>query len=73
MIFSQTKDKGVAFTKQARWYNDVAESSFKANTIPATIYTHYKEILNFFDNRSTNASAESLTPSLKLSERLTEM
>ncbi len=66
MIFSQTKDKGVAFTKLARWYNDVAESGFKAfNTISATIYTHYKEILNFFDNRSTNASAESFNAKIK--------
>jgi len=66
MIFSHTKDKGVAFTKLARWYNDVTESGFKAfNTISATIYTHYKEILNFFDNRSTNASAESFNAKLK--------
>lgn len=34
MIFYHTKDKGVAFTKLARWYNDVSESGFKAfNTI----------------------------------------
>jgi transposase len=66
MIFSHTKDKGIAFTKLARWYNDVAESGFRAfNTISATIYTHYKEILNFFDNRSTNASAESFNAKLK--------
>ncbi len=35
------------------------------NTTSATIYTHYKEILNFFDNRSTNASAESFNAKLK--------
>lgn len=59
-IFTHTKDKGVAYTKLAHWYNAVADSEFKAfNTIAATIYTHYPEILNFFDNRSTNASAES--------------
>lgn len=66
MIFSHTKDKGIAFTKLARWYNDVTESGFRAfNTISATIYTHYQEILNFFDNRSTNASAESFNAKLK--------
>ena len=66
MIFSKTQEKGVAFTKLAKWYNDVAESGFRAfNTISATIYTHYKEILNFFDNRSTNASAESFNAKLK--------
>nr|WP_243349510.1 transposase [Parabacteroides sp. FAFU027] len=25
----------------------------------ATIYSHYQNILNFFENRSTNASAQS--------------
>lgn len=66
MIFSHTKDKGIAFTKLARWYNDVTDSGFKSfNTISATIYTHYIEILNFFDNRSTNASAESFNAKLK--------
>lgn len=66
LIFSLTKDKRVAYTKLAKWYNDVTESGFKVfNTISATIYTHYKEILNFFDNRSTNASAESFNAKLK--------
>lgn len=66
LIFSKTKEKAVAYTKLARWYNQVTESGFKAfNTISATIYSHYKEILNFFDNRSTNASAESFNAKLK--------
>lgn len=66
MIYSKTTEKGVAYTKLARWYNDVAESEFKSfNTIAATIYTHYPNILNFFDERSTNASAESFNAKLK--------
>lgn len=66
MIFSMNKNKGIAYTKLARWFNDVTESEFKAfNTISATIYTHYQNILNFFDNRSTNASAESFNAKLK--------
>jgi transposase len=66
IIYSKTKDKRVAFTKLARWYNDVTESEFKSfNTISATIYSHYANILNFFDNRSTNASAESFNAKLK--------
>jgi transposase len=66
LIFSKTKEKGIAYTKLAGWYNDVAESEFKSfNTIAATIYTHYPDILNFFDNRSTNASAESFNAKLK--------
>lgn len=66
LIYSKTKDKGVAFTKLARWYNDVNDANFKSfNTISATIYAHYANILNFFDNRSTNASSESFNAKLK--------
>ena len=66
MIYSKNVEKGVAYTKLARWYNNVAEAEFKSfNTIAATIYTHYPEILNFFDQRSTNASAESFNAKLK--------
>ena len=66
MIFSHTKEKGVAYTKMARWFNEITESGFKSfNTISATIYSHYPEILNFFDNRSTNASAESFNAKIK--------
>jgi transposase len=66
MIFSKNKVKSVAYTSLARWFNDVAESGFKSfNTISATVYEHYQEILNFFDNRSTNASAESFNAKIK--------
>jgi hypothetical protein len=50
----------------AGWYNQEAESEFKSfNTIAATLYQHYDEILNFFINRSTNASAESFNAKIK--------
>jgi transposase len=66
MIFSHTKEKGVAYTKLARWFNDVTDSDFKSfNTISATVHAHYQNILNFFDNRSTNASAESFNAKVK--------
>ena len=66
MIFSLNTDKVVARTKLAKWFNDVSESELKSfNTITATVYSHYPEILNFFDNRSTNASAESFNAKLK--------
>lgn len=66
MIFTHTHVKGVAYTKLAQWFNKVNESGYKSfNTISATIYSHYPEILNFFDNRSTNASAESFNAKLK--------
>ena len=66
MIFSKNRVKAIAYTKLARWYDKVNKSRFKSfNTIAATIYTHYPEILNYFDNRSTNASAESFNAKLK--------
>lgn len=66
MIFTHTKVKGVAYTNLARWFNEVTDADFKSfNTISATVYSHYPEILNFFDNRSTNASAESFNAKLK--------
>lgn len=66
MIYSKTIEKGVAYTKLSKWFNDVSESGFKSfNTITATVYTHYQNILNFFDERSTNASAESFNAKLK--------
>lgn len=70
LIYSKTEDKSIARAKLARWYKEVEESGFKSfNTIAATIYTHYPSILNFFDNRSTNASAESFNAKLKAFRR----
>jgi transposase len=66
MIFSKNSVKDAARLSLARWYNKVAESEFKSfNTIAATVYEHYEEILNFFINRSTNASAESFNAKIK--------
>jgi len=66
MIFSKNSIKDAARLSLARWYNKVAESEFKSfNTIAATVYEHYEEILNFFINRSTNASAESFNAKIK--------
>lgn len=66
MIFSKNSIKDAARLSLARWYNQVAESEFKAfNTIAATVYEHYEEILNFFINRSTNASAEAFNAKIK--------
>ncbi|MDR0823802.1 MAG: transposase [Prevotella sp.] len=66
MIFSKNTIKDAARLSLARWYNQVAEAEFKSfNTIAATVYEHYNEILNFFINRSTNASAESFNAKIK--------
>lgn len=65
-IFNQNKDKIIAFTKLAKWHEEVRLAGFKSfNTISRTIETHYQTILNYFDNRSTNASAESFNAKIK--------
>ena len=65
-IFNKRSTKDRARLNLARWYNRVAESGFKSfNTIAATFYEHSDEILNFYDNRSTNASAESINSKIK--------
>ncbi len=66
MIYAKNTIKDAARLSLARWYNKVSESGFKSfNTIAGTIYEHYDEILNFFINRSTNASAESFNTKIK--------
>ena len=66
MIFTKNSCKDAARLNLARWYNQVIESGFKSfNIIADTIYHHYEEILNFFINRSTNASAESFNAKIK--------
>jgi transposase len=66
MIFNKNTIKDAARLSLARWYNQVSESDFKSfNTIAATVHEHYDEILNFFINRATNASAESFNAKIK--------
>ncbi|WP_139134418.1 ISAon1 family transposase, partial [Crocinitomix algicola] len=65
-IYQHTKVKGIAFTKLARWYEKVDQSGIKTfGTVKRTIQQHYMSILNYFDNRSTNASAESFNSKIK--------
>jgi transposase len=65
-IFENTQEKIYAYTRLAQWHERVAKSGFKSfNTISRTIMNHYKTILNYFDNRSTNASAESFNAKIK--------
>lgn len=65
-IYYRCTDKGVAFTKLAHWYNYVDEAGFDSFRIVArSIEAHYKNILNYFDHRSTNASAESFNAKIK--------
>jgi transposase len=65
-IYENTKDKTYALTRLAQWYEQVRKAGYKSfNTIARTIESHYINILNYFDNRSTNASAESLNAKIK--------
>lgn len=65
-IFDYRGKKLFATTKLARWHEKVAQSELKVfNTVSRTIQNHYITILNYFDNRSTNASAESFNAKIK--------
>ena len=65
-IFENTNEKIYGYTRLAQWYEKVNQAGFKSfNTIARTIMNHYKTILNYFDNRSTNASAESFNAKIK--------
>lgn len=65
-IFNTASSIQVAYTKLAHWYKDVEETGYKAfNTIANSIKLNYKSILNYFINRSTNASAESFNAKIK--------
>ena len=65
-IYNQDITKSVAMTKLAHWFKEVEEVDFKSfNTLTKTVMNHYRDILNYFDNRSTNASAESFDAKIK--------
>ena len=65
-IYNNNTDKTVAITKLAHWYNDVDKLGIKSfNTIMNTVKINYDSILNYFDKRSTNASAESFNAKIK--------
>jgi transposase len=65
-IFENNTNKDVARVKLAQWYNKVEKAKFKSfNTISQSIQLHYIPILNYFNSRSTNASAESFNAKIK--------
>ena len=67
MIFTKNTIKDAARLSMARWYNKVKIAEFHSfNVIAATFNEHYDEILNFYNNRSSNAMAESFNAKLKL-------
>ena len=65
-VFSNTPRRSLAATRLAKWYASVENSGFKSfQVIARTFFDNEREILNFFDNRSTNASAESFNCKIK--------
>lgn len=66
IIYNTSQIKSVAMTKLAHWYKKVEDSNFKQfNSVMNTISNNYINILNYFENRSTNASAESFNAKIK--------
>jgi transposase len=65
-IYNKTTDKGVALTALARWYDRVERLRCKFfNSVIQTMQNNYGTIVNYFDNRSTNAAAESFNAKVK--------
>jgi len=65
-IYENSNNKSYALTRLARWYEDVRQAEFKTfNIVSKTIELNYRDILNYFNNKSTNASAESFNAKIK--------
>lgn len=65
-IYHTVKEKVVAFTRLAHWHEQIEQAGFKQfNTVKRSISAHYQTIINYFENRSTNASAESFNAKIK--------
>lgn len=65
-IYRTCTSKEQAFKKLALWYNDIENAGIEAfKTVSRSVQNHYLSILNFFNNRSTNAAAESFNAKIK--------
>jgi hypothetical protein len=65
-IYRGVKNKGIGFSRLAKWYDEVERSSFKSiRTVSRSIQNNYQYVLNFFENRNTNPSAESFNAKIK--------
>ena len=65
-IYRTCTSKEQAFKRLALWYNKVEESGITTfRTVAKSIQLHYIDILNFFNNRTTNAAAESFNAKIK--------
>lgn len=65
-IYTNTR-KSIAIDRFKEWKQKVEDLKMKEfNTVLNSIENHMENILNFFDNRSTNANAESFNSKIKL-------
>ena len=65
-IYNQRIDKNIAITKLARWYDKVEKLNLKYfKSVIETMQNNYQTIVNYFENRSTNAAAESFNAKVK--------
>lgn len=65
-IYNLRKERGIIMIRMARWYDKVEKLCVKNfNTVLDTMKNNYNTILNYFSNRSTNASAESFNAKIK--------
>ncbi len=56
----------LAMTKFDQWFKDVEQAGFDAfSTVRRTFEINYETIINYFDDRSTNAAAESFNAKIK--------
>lgn len=66
LIYHQCRHKDTSLTRPARWYDEVDKSGFLAfGRVDRSTQTHYQQIINFFDKRSTNAASESFNAKIK--------
>ncbi len=65
-IFNEKTSAGVARLNLARWYNEVeAFGNDEFNKVLETFENHNTTIINYFERRLTNASAESFNAKIK--------
>ena len=65
-IFNRKTVPAVARLNLARWYNDVEDFGYEGfNKVIETFENHNETIINYFEERLTNASAESFNAKIK--------
>lgn len=65
-VFNKKSQKSAARLNLAKWYNEVDKADFASfQTLAGTIYSRYDEVLNYFNDRSTNANAEAFNSKIK--------